>query len=42
VAKQLPLYVLPVTIGMSDNDLQQFNAGLRTYVEKERSLMNEE
>jgi len=42
VVKHLPLYVLPLTIGMSEGDREQFSTSLRTYIEKEKSLMMEE
>lgn len=38
VATKLPLYVLPIEIGMSDNEKQQFASAVETYIQKELSI----
>ncbi len=38
IAVGLPLYVLPIEIGMSDSEIQQFALVVETYIQKELSI----
>lgn len=38
VATKLPLYVLPIEIGMNDSEKQQFASVVETYIQKELSI----
>lgn len=38
IAAGLPLYVLPIEIGMNDNEKQQFASLIETYIKKELSI----
>jgi tetraacyldisaccharide 4'-kinase len=38
IAEKLPLYVLPIEIGMNDSEKQQFASVVETYIQKELSI----